>query len=141
MPSEIEQTRGYDTSYVGQEYETDENEYEYEYEHEHDRTSEDINETSADDFEYDYTPTSTKMFTVTVDTTGVSTGEAKEWVKDLANVNADMETSDLSVSRNKIRFRVGFSGRSDTTADDISSKIEEYITIHEAFEVTKISVS
>jgi hypothetical protein len=82
----------------------------------------------------------TKMLTVNLDTSGVDSNEAQEWVNELANVYADMEISDVNVSGNKITFKAGYSGMDDTEPDDIKMKIEEYLTMNEAFQVKDLSV-
>jgi hypothetical protein len=82
----------------------------------------------------------TKMLTVNIDTSGVDSTEAQEWVNELANVYADMEIEDVNVSGNKISFKAGFSGMDDTEPDDIKMKIEEYLTMNEAFQVKDLSV-
>ena len=82
----------------------------------------------------------TKMLTVNIDTSGVDANEAKEWVNELANVYADMQISDVNVSGNKISFKAGFSGMEDTEPDDIKMKIEEYLTMNEAFQAKSINV-
>jgi len=82
----------------------------------------------------------TKMLTVNIDTSGVDSNEAQEWVNELANVYADMEIEDVNVSGNKISFKAGFSGMDDTEPEDIRMKIEEYLTMNEAFEVKDLSV-
>nr|AFK24899.1 hypothetical protein Josef01_10c16_03 [uncultured archaeon] len=82
----------------------------------------------------------TKMYNVTVETTGVDAAEAKEWANELANVYADMQVSDVNVSGNKISFKAGMTGMDDTEADDIKMKLDEYVTMHEAFSVKKIEV-
>ena len=82
----------------------------------------------------------TKMLSVNIDTSGVDSGEAQEWVNELANVYADMEIEDVNVSGNKISFKAGFSGMDDTEPDDIKMKIEEYLTMNEAFQVKYLSV-
>ena len=66
----------------------------------------------------------TKMLTVNIDTSGVDSNEAQEWVNELGNVYADMEVEDVNVSGNKISFKAGFSGMDDTDPDDIRMKIE-----------------
>jgi hypothetical protein len=80
------------------------------------------------------------MLTVNIDTSGVDSNEAQEWVNELANVYADMEVEDVNVSGNKISFKAGYSGMDDTEPDDIRMKIEEYLTMNEAFEVKDLSV-
>jgi hypothetical protein len=82
----------------------------------------------------------TKMLTVNIDTSGVDSTEAQEWVNELGNVYADMEVEDVNISGNKISFKAGFSGMDDTEPDDIRMKIEEYLTMNEAFEVKDLSV-
>ena len=83
----------------------------------------------------------TKMLTVKIETAGVDSNEAQEWVNELANVYADMEVEDVNVSGNKISFKAGYSGMDDTEPDDIRMKLEEYLTMNEAFEVKDLSVS
>jgi hypothetical protein len=82
----------------------------------------------------------TKMLTVNIETDGVNENEAKEWVNELTNVYADMEIEDVNVSGNKISFKAGFSGMDDTDPDDIKMKIDEYLTMNEAFQATNVSV-
>ncbi|MGA8912152.1 MAG: hypothetical protein WCF06_16020 [Nitrososphaeraceae archaeon] len=80
------------------------------------------------------------MLSVNIDTSGVDSAEAQEWVNELANVYADMEIADVNVSGNKISFKAGFSGMDDTEPDDIKMKLEEYLTMNEAFQVKDLSV-
>jgi hypothetical protein len=82
----------------------------------------------------------TKMLTVNIDTSGVDSNEAQNWVNELSNVYADMEVGDVNVSGNKISFKAGFSGMDDTDPDDIRMKIEEYLTMNEAFQVKDLAV-
>ncbi|MEO9295454.1 MAG: hypothetical protein ABI347_07635 [Nitrososphaera sp.] len=82
----------------------------------------------------------TKMYNVTVETTGVDANEAKEWANELANVYADMSVSDVNVSGGKISFKAGMTGMDDTEPDDIRMKLDEYLVMHEAFGVKKIDV-
>ena len=82
----------------------------------------------------------TKMLSVNIDTSGVDASEAKEWVNELANVYADMQISDVNVSGNKISFKAGFSGMDDTEPDDIKMKLEEYLTMNEAFHAKSINI-
>jgi hypothetical protein len=82
----------------------------------------------------------TKMLNVNIDTSGVDSSEAQEWVNELANVYADMEISDVNVSGNKISFKAGMQGMDDTEPDDIKMKIEEYLTMNEAFQAKDLSV-
>ena len=81
------------------------------------------------------------MLNVNIDTAGVDQNEAREWVNELANVYADMEIEDINVSGNKISFRAGFSGMDDTDPDDIKMKVDEYLTMNEAFQAKNVSVS
>jgi hypothetical protein len=81
-----------------------------------------------------------KMLNVEIETSGVDTNEAKEWVNELANVYADMQIEDVNVSGNKISFKAGFQGMDDTDPEDIKTKIEEYLTMNEAFQANKINV-
>ncbi|MEO9321483.1 MAG: hypothetical protein ABI361_12520 [Nitrososphaera sp.] len=82
----------------------------------------------------------TKMLSVNIDTSGVDQSEAKDWVNELANVYADMQISDVNVSGSKISFKAGFSGMEDTEPDDVKMKIEEYLTMNEAFQAKNINV-
>jgi hypothetical protein len=82
----------------------------------------------------------TKMLTVNIETDGVNENEAKEWVNELTNVYADMEIEDVNVSGNKISFKAGFSGMDDTDPDDVKMKIDEYLTMNEAFQAKNVSV-
>ena len=81
-----------------------------------------------------------KMLNVNIDTAGVDQNEAKEWVNEMANVYADMEIEDVNVSGNKISFKAGMQGLDDTDPDDVKMKIEEYLTMNEAFEAKNVSV-
>ena len=67
--------------------------------------------------------------------------EAQEWVNELVNVYADMEVEDVNVSGNRISFKAGSSGMDDTEPEDIKSKLQEYLTMNEAFEAKSINVS
>jgi hypothetical protein len=82
----------------------------------------------------------TKMLNVNIDTSGVEKQEAEDWVNELANVYADMEIADTNVSGNKISFKAGFAGMEDTEPDDVKMKIEEYLTMNEAFQANNVSV-
>lgn len=82
----------------------------------------------------------TKMLNVNIDTNGIDQQEARDWAAELANVYADMEIEDVNISGNKISFKAGFSGMEDTDPDDIKMKLEEYITMNEAFQVKDISI-
>jgi hypothetical protein len=81
----------------------------------------------------------TKMINVDIETSGIDQSEANEWVNEIANVYADVEVSDVRVSGNKISCKIGLSGMDDTQPDDIKMKIEEYLTMNEAFSAKKIS--
>ena len=81
------------------------------------------------------------MLTVNIETGGVNENEAKEWVNELTNVYADMEIEDVNVSGNKISFKAGFSGMDDTDPDDVKMKIDEYLTMNEAFEAKSVSIN
>jgi hypothetical protein len=80
------------------------------------------------------------MLSVNIETSGVDSNEAKEWVNELANVYADMQISDVNVSGNKISFKAGFSGMDDTEPDDIKMRMDEYLTMNEAFKAKSINV-
>ena len=82
----------------------------------------------------------TKMLNVNIETNGVDQQEAQDWVTELANVYADMEIEDIKVSGNNISFKAGLSGMEDTEPDDVKMKIEEYLSMNEAFEVKNISI-
>ena len=82
----------------------------------------------------------TKMLSVSIDTSGIDQTEAKDWVSELANVYADMQISDVNVSGNKISFKAGLTGMEDTEPDDVKMKIEEYLTMNEAFHAKNINV-
>jgi hypothetical protein len=82
----------------------------------------------------------TKMLTVNIETGGVNENEAKEWVTELTNVYADMEIEEVNVSGNKISFKAGLSGMEDTGPDDIKMKVDEYLTMNEAFEAKSVSI-
>jgi len=81
----------------------------------------------------------TKMINVDIETPEIDPTEANEWINELANVYADVEISDVHVSGNKITCKIGISGMDDTQPEDIKMKIEEYLTINEAFSAKKIS--
>lgn len=82
----------------------------------------------------------TKMLTVNIETGGVNENEAKEWVTELTNVYADMEIEEVNVAGNKISFKAGFSGMDDTEPEDIKMKIDEYLTMNEAFEAKSVYI-
>ncbi len=81
------------------------------------------------------------MCKVTIDTHGIKEEEGKAWVDELANIYADMEIDNVSVSGNKISFSAGFSAMDDTEPDDIKMRLDEYLTMNEAFKTKSISVS
>jgi hypothetical protein len=80
------------------------------------------------------------MLNVNIETSGVDENEAKEWANELANVYADMQIDEINVSGNKVSFKAGLQGMDDTEPDDIKTKIEEYLTMNEAFEAKSINV-
>jgi hypothetical protein len=80
------------------------------------------------------------MLNVNIDTNGIDQQEAQDWVTELANVYADMEIEDVKVSGNNISFKAGLSGMEDTEPDDVKMKIEEYLSMNEAFETKNISI-
>jgi hypothetical protein len=81
------------------------------------------------------------MYKVTIDTNGVNQDEGNTWVEELGNIYADMEIDDVSVSGNKISFTAGFSAMDDTQPDDIKMRLDEYLTMNEAFQTKSINVS
>jgi hypothetical protein len=82
----------------------------------------------------------TKMLNVTIDTNGINQEEASAWAQELANVYADMEIDNIKVSGNKISFTAGFSGMDDTQPEDIKTRLDEYLTMNEAFQTKSVSV-
>jgi hypothetical protein len=82
----------------------------------------------------------TKMLNVNIETNGIDQQEAQDWVSELANVYADMEIEDVKVSGNNISFKAGLSGMEDTESDDVKMKLEEYLSMNEAFEVKNLSI-
>ncbi|HMG38206.1 MAG TPA: hypothetical protein VK566_03405 [Nitrososphaeraceae archaeon] len=83
----------------------------------------------------------TKMCKVAIETNGLNQDEGKAWVDELANIYADMEIENVSVSGSKISFDAGFSGMDDTQPDDIKMRLDEYLTMNEAFQTKSINVS
>jgi hypothetical protein len=81
------------------------------------------------------------MCKVAIEANGLNQEEGKAWVDELANIYADMEIENVSVSGNKITFDAGFSGMDDTQPDDIKMRLDEYITMNEAFQTKSIKVS
>jgi len=74
------------------------------------------------------------MCKVAIETNGLNQDEGKAWVDELANIYADMEIENVSVSGSKISFDAGFSGMDDTQPDDIKMRLDEYLTMNEAFQ-------
>ena len=81
------------------------------------------------------------MCKVAIEADGLNEEEGKAWVDELANIYADMEIENVSVSGNKITFDAGFSGMDDTQPDDIKMRLDEYLTMNEAFQTKSIKVS
>ncbi|MDW0142448.1 MAG: hypothetical protein WAL21_09795 [Nitrososphaeraceae archaeon] len=81
------------------------------------------------------------MCKVSIEANGLNQEEGKAWVDELANIYADMEIENVSVSGNKITFDAGFSGMDDTQPDDIKMRLDEYLTMNEAFQTKSIKVS
>jgi hypothetical protein len=81
------------------------------------------------------------MCKVAIEASGLNQEEGKAWVDELANIYADMEIENVSVSGNKITFDAGFSGMDDTQPDDIKMRLDEYLTMNEAFQTKSIKVS
>jgi hypothetical protein len=77
------------------------------------------------------------MLNVTIDAEGLNQEEASEWVEELVNVYADMEIEDVNIKGEQITFKAGFSGMDDTSAYDIKMRLDEYLTMNEAFSVTQ----
>ena len=70
---------------------------------------------------------------VTIKVDNIDPQEGEDWANEIVNVYADMQGlkySDISMS-----FQAGLSGMNDTTPGDIELKINEYITMNEAFAV------
>jgi hypothetical protein len=80
------------------------------------------------------------MLNVTIDAGDVSEGDASAWVEELSNVYADMEIDNVKVSGNKITFDAGFSAMDDTQPDDIKMRLDEYLTMNEAFTAKSVAV-
>jgi len=85
------------------------------------------------------TESGTKMINVNIKVDNVDPQEGEAWVNEIVNVYADMEVSEINASKNSISFKAGFSGMDDTAPADIELKINEYITMNEAFAVQDIS--
>ena len=83
----------------------------------------------------------TKMINVNISAGSIDPKEGEEWTNEIVNVYADMEVSDIKTTGNSISFKAGLSGMDDTTPEDIKQKIDEYLTMNEAFSVQNISCS
>lgn len=83
----------------------------------------------------------TKMINVNINTGNIDPKEGEEWASEIVNVYADMEIADIQTTGNSISFKAGLSGIDDTTPDDIKQKIDEYLTMNEAFSAQNISCS
>lgn len=83
----------------------------------------------------------TKMINVNISAGSIDPKEGEEWVNEIVNVYADMEVSYIKTTGNSISFKAGLSGMDDTTPEDIKQKIDEYLTMNEAFSVQNISCS
>ncbi len=81
------------------------------------------------------------MCKVAIEADGLNEEEGKAWVDELANIYADMEIENVSVSGKKITFDAGFSGMDDTQPDDIKMRLDEYLTMNEAFQTKSVKVS
>ena len=81
------------------------------------------------------------MCKVAIEADGLNEDEGKAWVDELANIYADMEIENVSVSGKKITFDAGFSGMDDTQPDDIKMRLDEYLTMNEAFQTKSVKVS
>lgn len=81
----------------------------------------------------------TKMIGVSISVRDIDPKEGEEWANEMVNVYADMEISDVKTTGSSISFKAGRSGMDDTTPDDIRQKIDEYLTMNEAFSVQDIS--
>ena len=81
----------------------------------------------------------TKMINVNISVGNIDPKEGEDWANEIVNVYADMEVSNISTTSNSISFQAGLSGMDDTTPEDIKQKIDEYLTMNEAFSVQNIS--
>ncbi len=81
----------------------------------------------------------TKMINVNIDAASIDPKQGEEWANEIVNVYADMEISDIKATGNSISFKAGLSGMDDTTPEDVEQKINEYLTMNEAFSVQNIS--
>ena len=81
----------------------------------------------------------TKMINVNISVGNIDPKEGEDWANEIVNVYADMEVSNVSTTSNSISFQAGLSGMDDTTPEDIKMKIDEYLTMNEAFSVQNVS--
>ena len=81
----------------------------------------------------------TKMINVNISVGNIDPKAGEEWANEIVNVYADMEVANVSTTNNSISFQAGLSGMDDTTPEDIKMKIDEYLTMNEAFSVQNIS--
>ena len=81
----------------------------------------------------------TKMINVNIKVDNIDPQEGEEWANEIVNVYADMEVSEINASKEFHFIQSRISGMNDTTPDDIELKIDEYITMNEAFAVQDIS--
>ena len=79
------------------------------------------------------------MINVNIDVGSIDPKEGEEWANEIVNVYADMEISELKTTGNSISFKAGLSGMDDTDPEDIKLKIDEYLTMNEAFSVKNVS--
>ena len=85
------------------------------------------------------TDNGTKMINVVLQVENIDPQVGEDWANEIVNVYADMEVSGIQTTNTSISFQAGLSGMNDTTPDDIELKINEYITMNEAFIVQNIS--
>ena len=81
----------------------------------------------------------TKMINANISVGNIDPKEGEDWANEIVNVYADMEVSNVSTTSNSISFQAGLSGMDDTTPEDIKMKIDEYLTMNEAFSVQNVS--
>ena len=81
----------------------------------------------------------TKMINVNISVGNIDPKAGEEWANEIVNVYADMEVANVNTTSNSISFQAGLSGMDDTTPEDIKMKIDEYLTMNEAFSVQNIS--
>ena len=85
------------------------------------------------------TDSGTKMISVVLQVENIDPQVGEDWANEIVNVYADMEVSGIQATNTSISFQAGLSGMNDTTPDDIELKINEYITMNEAFIVQSIT--